>query len=288
MKTRHLLAALALGVALFSTGCGYTTIQPGNVGVVVHKYGGDKGVDVDTIGVGAHWFNPMTTDIYTFSTAMQNYVWTANANEGSSQDESISFQTKEGLSINGDFGITYEVEPDKVAILYQKYREGIREITNVFIRNNVRDALNKAASTMSVEDVIGEGKAKLLDAATDAVVSQVGPLGIHVDKVYLIGTFRLPDVVQKSVDSKIAAQQQALQKHMEVDLSVAEGQKIMAIAHAQAQANREKSASITPQLIAMAKIEKWDGHLPMVTGGSAMIDARSLQAAAVKDDGDDK
>ena len=282
-KSKMLFAAMALGLAILSSGCGYTSIQPGNVGVVVHKYGGDKGVDVDTIGVGAHWFNPATTDIYTFSTAMQNYVWTASAHEGSREDESISFQTKEGLSINGDFGITYEVDPDKVAILYQKYRQGIEEITNVFIRNNVRDSLNKAASTMSVEDVIGAKKSDLLDTATKAVVSQVGPLGIHVDKVYLIGTFRLPEAVQKALDAKLAAQQAALQTQMEVAQAQAEGQKKLALAKAEAESNRLVAASLSPNLVAYAKVQKWDGHLSLVSGGSAMIDARGLAQVAAKE-----
>ncbi len=284
---RALLSLLFIAVAFSMSGCGYQSIQPGHVGVVVHKYGGDKGVDVEAIGVGAHWFNPWTTDIFTFSTAMQNYVWTQNGNEGSKYDESISFQTKEGLAISGDFGITYEVDPTKVADLYQKYRQGIEEITNVFIRNNVRDAINKAASTMSVEDVIGAGKAKLLDSAQGSVIAQVGPLGIHVDKVYLIGTFRLPKQVQDALDAKLGAQQKAMQVQNEVVQAQAEGQKRLAIARAEAQSNLLLAQSLSPALVSYMKIQKWDGHLSMVSGGSAILDTRTLNAAGAAGKGEE-
>ncbi len=284
-KTKWQRATMMLlflvGIMALNTGCGYVSIQPGEIGVVVHKYGGNKGVDVESVGVGAHWYNPMTTDIYEFSTAMQNYVWTASEAEGRRGDESISFQTKEGLAINGDFGITYEVDPTKVAILYQKYREGIKEITHVFIRNNVRDALNKAASSMSVEEVVGQGKIRLLDAAISSVKSEVGPLGINVEKVYLIGTFRLPESVQKALDGKLTAQQAALQTQNEVAQAVAEGQKKLALARAEADANRLVANSLSPTLVSYYKIQKWDGKLPQVTGGSIpMLDMRTSSAPA--------
>ncbi len=281
MKT--FLLGLLAAVAIMTTGCGYTSIQPGEVGVVVHKYGGSKGVDVESVGVGAHWFNPVTTDIYTFTTAMQNYVWSANKHEGSEHDESISFQTKEGLSINGDFGITYEVDPTKVAILYQKYRQGIGEITNVFIRNNVRDAINKASSTMSLEDVIGAGKIRLIDAAIQSVRNEVGPLGMNVDKVYMVGTFRLPESVQKALDSKLEAQQKALQTQNEVAQATAEGQKKLALAKAEAESNRLVANSLSSTLVGYYKVQKWDGHLPQVTGGSIpMLDMRQEPALVAK------
>ena len=69
---------------------------------------------------------PQTTDagneeLYLFPTYQQNYVWTKDKTEGSPTDESITFQTKEGLSINTDVGISLSVDPDHVSVLFQKF-----------------------------------------------------------------------------------------------------------------------------------------------------------------------
>ena len=47
-------------------------------------------------------------------------------------------------------------------------------------------------------------------------------------------------------------------------------------AEAQAEANRLLTASLTDTLVEYQKVQKWDGKLPTVTGGSAILDTRSL------------
>lgn len=42
-------------------------------------------------------------------------------------------------------------------------------------------------------------------------------------------------------------------------------------AEAEAQANREIAASLTPNLIEKIKYERWDGELPTVSGSGAIV-----------------
>ena len=112
-------------------------VPVGNVGIKVSNLGGDKGVNDEVLGTG-WYFVGMTNTMYTFPTFMQNYVWSRSAHEGSSNDESISFQTVEGLSVNADVGIAYQVDPNKVPVLFQTYRKGLDEIRDVYLRNIVR------------------------------------------------------------------------------------------------------------------------------------------------------
>ncbi len=44
--------------------------------------------------------------------------------------------------------------------------------------------------------------------------------------------------------------------------------KIVALAEAEARANAVRQQSITPALLELEKIKKWDGKLPQVTGGA--------------------
>ena len=104
--------------------------------------GNKKGVEEKQLGVGAYWIGPYRR-LYKFPVFQQNYVW--------ENDKAINFQSKEGLDVSGEFGISYSLVADSVPAIFQKYRRGIDEITNIFLRNMVRDALNTTASHMNIE-----------------------------------------------------------------------------------------------------------------------------------------
>jgi regulator of protease activity HflC (stomatin/prohibitin superfamily) len=271
--------ALALmGVSLAAC----STVPAGNVGVKVYLLGGNKGVDSEELGVGRYWIG-WNEELYIFPTFMQNYCWTKgdDAACGSSNDESLSFQTMDGMTANADVGISYSIDPDKVTKIFQTYRRGVQEITDTFLRNMVRDALVKNASTKPIEYVYGAGKAELIASVQKDVQDQVGPIGIKIDKIYWIGEIRLPETVIASINAKNAATQMAQQRQNEVAQATAEAQKKVAEAKgeadstllkakAQAEANRELAASITPELVQYRALEKWDGVLPRMTGSNAI------------------
>lgn len=276
MKFRNVaLSALLVGTL---AACQY--VPAGNVGVKVNLLGGDKGVDTEILGVGRYWLG-MNEELYLFPTFMQNYVWTKDPNEGSTNDESISFQTADGMTANADIGISYSIDPNKVTEIFQTYRRGIDEITDTFLRNMVRDALVKQASNKPIEYVYGAGKAELIAAVQADVASQVSSIGIKIDKIYWIGEIRLPSTVIDSINNKNAATQMAQQRQNEVAQAKAEADKkiedargtaesILKVAEAQAKANRLLAESITNELVRYRALEKWDGVLPRMTGGGAI------------------
>lgn len=211
-------------------------VPAGNVGVKVYLLGKSKGVDQETLNSGRYWIG-WNEELYLFPTFQQNYVWTKGRDQGSEGDESITFQTKEGLTVNADFGITYHVEADKVPLLFQKYRRGIQEITDSALRNLVRDSINYTASKMAVESVYGEGKQDLITKVQKEVSDQVVEYGINIEKIYLIGKFRLPTLVTDALNAKITATQKAQQRENEVAQAKAEADKEIAVARGVAEAN---------------------------------------------------
>ncbi|HHD92133.1 MAG TPA: prohibitin family protein [Candidatus Portnoybacteria bacterium] len=255
-------------------------VPAGNVGVKVYLLGKEKGVDSEELGPGRYWIG-INEELYLFPTFTQNYVWTKNPVEGSPNDESITFQTKEGLSVNADVGISYHIDPQKVSIVFQKYRKGVDEITDIYLRNMVRDALVKSASTKPIESVYGEGKAALLGEVEEGVRQQCKPIGIVIEKISFIGDFRLPKQVVNAINAKIEATQKAQQRENEVAEAKAAADKLRAQAKgqadaillkakAQAEANRIIAASLTPELVKYKAIEKWSGKMPYVTGSGSM------------------
>lgn len=265
-------------LSLVAVACGACTKVPaGNVGIMVDLYGSSKGVQAQELGPGRYWVG-FNQDLFIFPTFTQTYTWHS---EKDGKDESITFQSVEGLPINTDVGITYHVTPEKVPLLFQKYRRGIDEITETYIHNMVRDSFVELGSRQAIETIYGTGKADLVTAVQDRVQKQVADIGLVIEKVYLVGTLRLPTAVGNSINAKIAATQMAQQRENEVAQSKAEAQKEIAKAQGTAQSlliNAEAEAKAlalrgaalrdNPGLVSLNAIEKWDGHLPNVNGGS--------------------
>jgi len=278
ISTILLIAALALTGLI---GC--QKVPAGHVGVKVYLLGGDKGISSEELPVGRYWIG-INEDLYLFPTFSQNAVWTLEETSESPTDQSFSFQTVEGMGVSADIGITYNIEPTKVTSIFEKYRKGVDEITSIYLRNMVRDALVKVTSTEAIESVYGAGKATIIESVEKMVRDQVKPLGINVERIYWIGNLRLPLQVTTAIDAKITATQKTQQRQNEVAQSAAEANKeiekargiaesIKLVSIAEAQAIERKGAAIknNPGVVELNAIDKWDGKLPVYTGGSAPI-----------------
>ncbi|HET6555254.1 MAG TPA: prohibitin family protein [Dyella sp.] len=273
---RVLTLSLSLAALLLAS-C--SKVPAGNVGVKFQMYGDDKG-SLQELPPGRYWVG-WGYEMYTFPTFTQTYTFTRSASEGRPVDESISFQTAQGLTVNADVGITYHIDPTKVTLIFQKYRKGIDEITDVYLRNMVRDALVKETASLDIESVYGKGKANLIETVQRDVSNEVAPVGIVIEKVYWIGELRLPENVVQSINAKIQATQMAEQRQNEVAQAQAEAQKVEAEAQGQAQARitiaeaEAKAIALkgdalrqNPNVVQMSAIEKWDGRLPTYSGGA--------------------
>lgn len=263
----------------FLAACSY--VEPGYVGIKVNKLGGDKGVNSQELGVGRYWIG-MNEELYTFPTFSQSQMWTKAKTDGSPNDDSFTFQTREGLSVNADLGITYAIDPSKVTVIFQKYRKGIDEITHVYLRNMVRDAIVTEASSRPIESVYGAGKAELIESVQRRVVAETQSIGIIIEKIYLVGDLRLPDVVTDAINAKIGATQKAAQRENEVAQSRAEAEKKIAeakgeadskllVAEAEAKAIKIKGDALSqnPKLVELSAVEKWNGVLPTYMMGNS-------------------
>ncbi len=268
--------AVGLGIFVFLLLYDWVKIPAGHVGVLVNLYGSSRGVQAEELSVGRYWEGP-GEEIYIFPVYERNYVWTQDVQEGSPADESFTFQTAEGLAVNADIGITCTVEHDKVSTLFEKYRLHLDEIVSGPLRNAVRDAINRHAASMTVEEVYSEKKVQLMDTVFKEVAKEFKPKGIQVSKISLIGTFRLPNSVLEALNAKITATQRAMQRENELREAEAEARKRIVQAKADAEANEIRQRTITPLLIEQQKlenqrmaIEKWNGVMPSFTGDGAM------------------
>jgi len=275
MKTNSRILAVIVGLCALAC----DKVPAGTVGIKVHLLGSSKGVDTEVLPIGRYWIG-FNEELYLFPTYQQNYKWERPAAGITAPDESISFQTKEGMEVNADVGISYSLDPGKISNVFQKYRRGIDEITDMFLRNHVRDAMTSVGSKLPVDAVYGEGKVKFLEDVKAQVRSEVESIGIRVEDLYLLGSMRLPKQVVEALNSKQAATQKAEQRENEVREAEAQAKKevahaqgkaesIVAVAKAEAEANRIVAASITNELVRYEQVKKWNGALPTTQLGES-------------------
>lgn len=272
-RNRKIFVALGtIGTVLFIAWlfC-FKMISPGYVGVVVDLLGDKKGVESKELHVGMHWISPWKT-VYQFPIFEQNDTWEGDR-------ETFNFQTSEGMAVSADVGITYHLRPECIPIIFQKYRRGMDEITHTFIRNYIRDSINKSASRIKIEDLYGSSKESFFSDVEGHVRRELSPIGIEISRIYLIGRFHFPQTVITSLNSKIEAIQRAEQRENELREAEAEAKKRIAQAEgqakcsmlqaeAEAKANEILAKSVTEQLIQWQAVQKWDGKLPSVTSGA--------------------
>lgn len=270
--------SVALIALLAVTAC--TKVEPGYVGIVVENYGSQKGVQDFPTQVGRVWYNPITEDVYKYPTFMQNVVWTKDATEGSGVDESITFNSVEGATMNVDVSFSYSFVAESVPRIFVTFRKDEDHITHVYIRSALRNAFTHRAATMKAVDIFGAGKQVLLDSVRADMKAQLGSKGMIVDQIAMVGAPRVEQLVQQSINAVLTASQRAIEAENKVRQASAEGEQRIAAARAdsiaaitkaagQAQANRLLQESTTDVILRRMALEKWNGVLPQVQASGA-------------------
>ncbi len=282
------LVALIILVGIFSS---YSVISPGNTGVVFNMWSGS----LRTTPQGIVWRIPWITQVQSYPTALRTYTMVRRAGEGSATgDDSIDLPTREGQHIRQDISITYNTTQETAANVFKTFRGAdISDIEATFIRRTMITVAQNTAGQMSLSEVISSRRNDLQDAIQKSLNAEIEKMGFNLDKVNL-GASHLPQSLEAQMQQKMAAQQQAQQAEYELQkqqmlakaaVAKAEGeaQAILVHAKAQSEANHLLQASLTPNLIQSKAIDKWDGVLPQVSGGSTpFVDLRGLKATNEK------
>jgi regulator of protease activity HflC (stomatin/prohibitin superfamily) len=256
----------------------FTIIQPGNVGVVFNRWSGA----LKTVGQGVAWRIPWVTQVQSYPIALRTYTMVRRGAEGSERgDDSIDLPTKEGQHIRQDISVTYNTSQDKAADVFRSFRGAdISDIEATFIRRTIITVSQNAAGQMSLTDLISNQRGMLQENIQGDLQREMNKMGFVVDKVNL-GASHLPDAIEKQMQQKMAAQQQAQQADYELQrqqtlakakVAEAEGeaQSTLVKAKAQAEANSLLQQTLSPLLIQNKAIERWSGTLPQFTGGGAV------------------
>ena len=242
-------------------------VDAGHVGVKVNLYGDNKGVDDVVAVTGMVFYNPITTKIYEFPTYIQHKEY-RKTEDG---DNSFIVNSKDGSEFSVSPIMNYSVQRDKVPAIFAKYRRPLADIEEGFLKTAVYDAFRLATNKYTADELISNRAIfevevrRLLDA-------QLLKEGFTINQ--FTSNLIYPETFKKSIEAKNNAVQSALRAENEVKtaeaqakikVATAEGnaQAMLTSAKAEAEANRMKQQTLTPLLLQLEYINKWDGKLPV-------------------------
>jgi len=279
-------AILLVVIFVFAFAVRITRIEAGHVGVEINLAGSQRGASEIPVRTGWVLYSPFSTQIIEFPTYVQTVKWTKDLSEGHPSNEEMGFNSKEGMEIFVDVSLSYAIDPSHVPDFYVKYRASDLDVfTHGILRDIVRNSLNEVASTFNVEDIYGDRKAEFLRKVQAMIEQKVAPVGVSVQQFGFIGAPRVPAVIASAITAKAQAVQQAERARNELATTQAEAAKkiaeadgdaksLVTRAQGEADANRIRQNSLTPQLLELRRIEnnralidKWNGQLPTVQSG---------------------
>ncbi len=268
MKTNKLFFLLVVLAVAFLTGC--TRIGPGHAGIVVNQAGSDKGVSQQTATTGWFYYNPFTETVIEYQTAQRMEKWTKNPNEGQAGNQEITFTNKDSMVISVDVATAFSLDAAKVPAFYVKFLAKDEDdldvkFTNGYLKNQVRNCLNELGGQYDIKQIMGDN-AEFLKRTNTCIQSNVIQWGVQIDQFGLIGAPRPPEQIVTSINNKVAAEQDAQRKQIELQqvnadvakqIAAAEGSaKAQVIqANGEATANRLRTASTSELVLKMRALD---------------------------------
>jgi regulator of protease activity HflC (stomatin/prohibitin superfamily) len=238
-------------------------IDAGHVGVKVNQYGDNKGVSDVTEVTGMVFYNPITHSIYEFPTFIQHKEYTG--------DNSFVVNSKDGSEFHVSPIINYSVQREKVPQIFSKYRRSLEQIEEGFLKTAVFDAFRLATNKYTADELIGNRQGYEIEVRR-ILETQLLNEGFIVNQ--FTSNLVYPATFKQAIEAKNNAVQAALRAENEVKtaeaqakikVATAEGnaQAMLTSAKAEAEANRMKQQTLTPLLLQLEYINKWDGKLPV-------------------------
>jgi len=238
-------------------------IDAGHVGVKVNQYGDNKGVSDVTEVTGMVFYNPITHSIYEFPTFIQHKEYTG--------DNSFVVNSKDGSEFHVSPIINYSVQREKVPSIFAKYRRSLEQIEEGFLKTAVFDAFRLATNKYTADELIGN-RQNYENEVRRILETQLLNEGFIVNQ--FTSNLVYPETFKQAIEAKNNAVQAALRAENEVKtaeaqakikVATAEGnaQALLTSAKAEAEANRMKQQTLTPLLIQLEYVNKWDGKLPV-------------------------
>ena len=243
---------------------GFYTIPAGERGVLLTF----NAVRPGAVLPGAHVKIPFVQTVRTMNVQVQKFSSIESAASKDLQDVSTTV------------AVNFHLDPNKVDELYKNVGTAA-DLEGKIITPAVSNAVKSVTARYNAEDLVSNRDAVRKDIETE-VRAALDPYSAAVDAVN-ITDFKFSGEYSHAIELKQVAQQRALQAQYELDKvkidaqqnvvkAEAKAKATVVAAQAEAQALQLKQKAVTPELIMLDAVQKWNGILPsMMTTGTATV-----------------
>ena len=242
-----------------------TRVDSAEAGIKFNKLSlSEQGKIRATECTGFVFYNPITTDVYTYETRVRQVNY-----------KPFIVQTKDGSKFTMDPNLSYYLNRSRAIDVFGKYRKPLEHIEENYMRTAIYDAYRINANKYTADELIAN-RAKFEDDVKQMLDSTLRGEGFEVEQ--FTSQIEPPQSLTDMIDAKNAAVQASLKAENEVKKAEAEAKIAVARAEGEARAmrvkadaeayyNRTISASLSQMIVQEDWIEKWDGKLPTYSGG---------------------
>ncbi|MEW9698750.1 prohibitin family protein [Paenibacillus sp. SI8] len=255
--------AIIIVAALILMFNSFSTVQYGNVGL--YKTFGKLSADI--LEPGVHLKFPF------FQTIIQVNTQVTKA------ESDTSASSKDLQPVSTHVAVNYSVNK---ASAYNLMNNIGGNFDGVIISPAIQEIVKEVTAKYAAEDLIAK-RDVVAGEIQDLLTKRLARYDLHVNDINIVN-FKFSDAFNQSIEAKQVAQQQALKAENDLKRIQIEAQQKVAQAQAEAESLKLKKQEVTAELVQLKQIEvqekaleKWDGHLPSVTGGATpFIDLNSM------------
>ncbi len=245
MRLRWHLLALGIGVLFMASGCGLVTIEDGQAGVKA-EFGK---ISPEPLNTGWHFFIPLTSWVETWDVKTQELK------------EVATVPSSEGLISQLDISVLYNVPKERVVFVRTTTGRDYRE---TILEPYVREAIRNTVSGYAVKALFSdEGRHDIGSKMLAFLKDKLEPRGINIQDV-LLRDVRLPPSFAASIEAKLRAEQESLQKESELTKAKKDAEIEVARAEGVANSNKIIAGSISESYLRYRWIEGLQTNQMMV------------------------
>jgi regulator of protease activity HflC (stomatin/prohibitin superfamily) len=235
----------------------FSVVGAGERGIIFSQISGIKDM---TLGEGIHFKTPFIDDLITMDIRVQKVETRAPA------------ASKDLQNISSTIAVNFHIDPDRAHKVYQQIGTNFKDRV---IDPAVLESVKAITAGFTAEELIARrGEVKELTQAS--LTKRLAKFNIFVDELSIVD-FSFSDEFNKAIEAKQTAEQRALEAKRDLDRIIIEAEQRITQARAEAEAQRLQRETITPILLQLRAIEKWNGVMPQMTGGAMpFIDVKTL------------
>ena len=211
------------------------------------------------------------------------------SNKIQKQEVEASAVSKDLQSISSTIAVNYRVGFNSSAKIYKNIG---RDYESVVLLPAIQESMKSVTAKYTAEELISY-RSQVGQEIKETLENKVGEYGIIIDRFNMVN-FEFSEEFNNAIEAKQVAEQNLIKTKTEQEQQIviaeaqakqkviaaeAEAEAITKKAQAQADANRLLSQSLSDTLVDYEKVQKWNGELPMATGGDPIIDMRSSGSA---------